>query len=267
MGGRENSVGLFESALTLGLVGLIVMLVMQMHHGHADSGDLSVDGGGMHLDSGDVGAGHAGFHIDTAAGHHAGVDAGAGHHAGVDAGAGHGHVDHAGADAGHTDASAHGHDVQHGEGATLMRYLWLIPSPVMIFAWLIGFGLAGLIAEPMTRYTYALVWAVVGGTVFQKFIIRPYWNCIFRFASKPADLLEGTLAHRALAVTSFDSKGCGLVRLDVDGQTRDVLARLVPQERGVPVRKGEYVLVERVNTSDNTVLVSRSRYITDGGKV
>lgn len=232
--------GLFESALTLGLVGLIVMLVMQMHHGHADSGDLSVDGGGMHLDSGDISAEHAGF------------DAGAGHHAGIDAGA----------DAGHTDASADGHDVQHGEGATLMRYLWLIPSPVMIFAWLIGFGLAGLVAEPMTRYTYALVWAVVGGTVFQKFIIRPYWNCIFRFASKPADLLEGTLAHRALAVTSFDSKGCGLVRLDVDGQTRDVLARLVPQERGVPVRKGEYVLVERVNTSDNTALVSRSRYIT-----
>jgi len=133
----------------------------------------------------------------------------------------------------------------------------------MIFSWLIGFGIAGLIAQDYVEYAWAVTLALIGGTAFQKLIIRPFWNLIFSFESKPASLLEGSLAMKAVAVTAFDAKGRGIVRLVVDDQTRDVLARLVPGEHGEVIHKGDKLFVEMVNPSDNSVVVSRIKALGD----
>jgi hypothetical protein len=126
-----------------------------------------------------------------------------------------------------------------------------------VFSGLIGFGAAGMILSAWLGYsTLVYVLALANAIVFERFIVRPYWSFFYRFVSEPGTCLEGAVAGRAVAVTAFDTKGRGLVRLSVDGQECDVLARLMPASRGQSVRKGDVLFVERANP-DNSVLVSR----------
>src|SRR5438270_114652 len=75
----------------------------------------------------------------------------------------------------------------------------------------------------------------------------------------PAQGLEGTLLQSAEAVTAFDANGEGLVRVLVDGQSIDVLARLTEEERreGARVVRGQTVRIEDVDTRSNRCKVSR----------
>jgi hypothetical protein len=123
---------------------------------------------------------------------------------------------------------------------------------------MIGFGLAGIVFGrwlnlPM-EWTAAI--AVANAIVFERFLVRPYWEWIFRFASTPGTNLQGAVATKAIAVTSFNARGRGLVRLTVDGQDRDVLARLIPGTSRGRVRRGDTLFVERAD-EDNSVLVSK----------
>ena len=68
--------------------------------------------------------------------------------------------------------------------------------------------------------------AILGGLVFFGLGVRPLWNLLFRFASKPSAALEGMVARQAEAVTGFDERGRGLVGLTIDGQWVRVLAIL-----------------------------------------
>jgi len=286
--------GLFEGSLVIGLGGLVGMAGLQFTHHGTDGcghgGGHAGDGGGVHL--GDAGhgmhigdAGH-GVHLgDAGHGIHVG-DAGHGLHLGdishaLRLGGGHGahvgdagHAGHAGdighsGDAGHAGhgESGHGHsDASHhgdasGENTLAIKApFWLLPSPIKVFSVLIGFGLAGIVFRELTpalQYEWLLAVAVLTGVVFERFMVRPYWSFLFRFASTPAGLLQSVVATKAIAVTTFNRSGCGLVRICVDGESRDVLARLVPQERGAPVHKGDSVLIEGAN-ADDSVLVSRA---------
>jgi hypothetical protein len=129
---------------------------------------------------------------------------------------------------------------------------------------MIGFGLAGIALGQWlhlpVEWTAAIAAAPAIG--FERFLVRPYWEWIFRSASTPGTNLEGAVATRAVAVTSFNARGRGLVRVTMDGQDRDVLARLMP---GTPLRavhKGDMLFIERVD-EDNSVLVSKSASAPD----
>ena len=66
------------------------------------------------------------------------------------------------------------------------------------------------------------------------------------------------MAEEARAVTNFDASGCGLISLNLDGQTIQLLGRLSARAMadGVRVRTGDVLLVEAVDAQRQTCTVS-----------
>ena len=100
---------------------------------------------------------------------------------------------------------------------------------------------------------------MAGAIAFNALLIQPIMRLAMGFASEPAQGLDGTLLQNAEAITNFDANGEGLVRVLVDGQSVDVLARLTEEERrqGARVVRGQSVLVEDIDTHRNRCTVSR----------
>jgi hypothetical protein len=215
-----------------------------LHGGH-DVGDINVHGLGGH------GAGHAGHLGGGHAGHaghvgHAGpAHAGHGH-------AGHGHDTHAGH--GHA-AHGHGdHDFARAAGNWFLSFL----SPRVLFSVLVGLGASGLLLDPLLPRVLLPFAALAGGIGFEVLAVRPVWNFFFRFASEPALTLESAVTDVATAVTGFNPDGEGLIRIELDGQVVQLLARLGPAERamGIRVHAGDSLVVEEVDPVRNRCVVS-----------
>ena len=180
---------------------------------------------------------------------------GVGHHG---AGAAHGHG-HAGGGHGH---AAHGH-AAHGHGghahaghagARLMSLL----SPRVLFSFLVGVGATGLLLRPFLIEPLAAACAVVGGYVFERFLVGPIWNFMFRFESRPAATLESAIMEEASAETDFDPQGQGLIRLELDGQVVQLLGTLRPEDRAAVrrIRRGDRLRIEDVDPARNRCTVS-----------
>lgn len=140
---------------------------------------------------------------------------------------------------------------------------WLAPliSPLTWFSWMFGAGAAGTLAELFDLGEIPVIAiAAVGALAFQLGIVRPVWNLVFRFESQPAGNLGACLLQEVEAITSFNARGEGLVRVVVDGRTEDVLARLVEADRNRESRpkRGDRLVIQEVDSSSNTCLVSRS---------
>jgi hypothetical protein len=225
------------------------------HHGHQHAGDhghghlgdghghAQVAEGHGHVGHGHTGHGHAGH-------------AGQGHVGYGHAGQGH-HADNAGADGdadGDGDASALG-------GLNLLTWVLPLISPLNWFSWMVGAGAAGSLAISLGKLTepWTGLVALVGAIAFNKGVVRPIWNLVFQFAAKPAGNLEGCLAQVAEAATGFNERGEGLVRLNIDGRSEDVYARLTPQAlaEGSRVRRGDRLMVEEIDPRKNECRVSR----------
>lgn len=241
-------------SLLLGFVGLLVMAVTGVAGSHGAGGH----GHGGHLhghDVGDVslGAGghaHVGGHIGSHVGGHAGGHAlGHGHAHGHDVAHGHAH----GHGQGHGD---HGHAGDAGKaiGAWFLSFL----SPRVLFSVLIGVGAAGLLLGGVLSGPLLMAAAIAGGLAFELFGVRPVWNFFFRFGSEPALTLESAITDTATAVTGFNHDGEGLVKIELDGQIVQVLARLAPADResGVRVRAGDSLVVDEVDAVRNRCVVS-----------
>lgn len=235
-----------------GFAGLLVMAAMGFmhaagHHGHHGHGH-----GNAH--------GHAGHgHVDAHAHGHAAH--GHGHTAHGHAHAAHGH--HAGHGHGHDNANADGDgdgDADVGVGPSVLMRLMPFLSPLNWFSWFLGGGAAGMLCnlghvpEPYTAGA-----AVLGAIGFNQGVVKPVWNLIFGFASKPAGNLEACLAQVVEAATGFNERGEGLVRVSIDGRSEDVLAQLTlpAQASGERVRRGDKLLIEEVDPHTNTCRVSR----------
>ncbi len=252
---------LYLLALLLGFIGLAVMAVSGLaghgtDHGHTDSGDAH---GLSDL------FGH--FHGHADAGH---VHADAGGH--VMGGHGHAELAHGHADGGH--AGAHGHDVAHGHDAHgqdahghthdhgadrslgLMILAWL--SPRVLFGVLVGIGAAGLLLRPYLPALFVAVLALTAGVLFEVGVLNPVWGLLFRFASQPARTLADAWMEVGTATTAFDATGDGLVRIELNGEVRQILGRLRPEDRraGVRVRMGDRVRVEEVDPTRNECVVA-----------
>lgn len=134
---------------------------------------------------------------------------------------------------GHHPGHHHGPAKPIGYGRASIRCLL---SPRVIFSILSGFGLTGLLLDNLTSGFLLLALALAGGLLFEVFIIAPLWNFLLRFASRPALTLESCVTDDATAVTTFDSRGHGLIAVELDGQVIQVLGTLKPTDRDAGIR-------------------------------
>lgn len=160
----------------------------------------------------------------------------------------------------HAHGSAHrGHEHVHVDAANpFARTLWTVTSPRFLFSFLFGLGLTGELLRTHLAEGALLGMAVVGAIAFERVVVAPLWNFAMRFASKPAETLDAALTDEAVAVTTFDANGQGIVSVEVDGQIVQILATLQPSDRqlGVRVRAGQRVRIEDVNAAANQCTVS-----------
>jgi hypothetical protein len=173
----------------------------------------------------------------------------------------HGHATHAGHDApvGHAGAHhAHAHGHAHAPGDHAPHAAWTLASPRVLFSALVGFGATGLLARPLLGGVALAALALLGGVVFERLVVRPLWDFLFRFASAPARTLESTLLDEARAASGFDARGQGLVALELDGQVVQVLGTLRAEDRalGLRVRAGDRLRVEEVDAERHRCTVS-----------
>jgi len=161
----------------------------------------------------------------------------------------------------HSVARHHGahHGLHHGLHAQNIasRTFWTITSPRFLFSFALGFGVLG---EAMRSFgePVQFVAGILGGIVLERFLVTPLWNLAMRFASTPAQTLESAVTDEAMAVTSFDANGQGIVSLEVDGQVVQCLATLTAGDRdlGVRVRAGQRLRIDDVNSAQNRCTVS-----------
>jgi hypothetical protein len=160
---------------------------------------------------------------------------------------------------GHAHGQAHtpGHDVHDAGGWKSHLWSWL--SPRVLFNFLVGFGATGLIVQRLVGPMLALPIAIAGGIAFEVFIVRPFFNSLFRFESAPAQTLESALMSEGRAVTGFDAKGHGLISVELGGEVVQVLGTQLRAERanGVRIRAGDSVRIEEVDSKRNRCTVSR----------
>jgi len=156
-------------------------------------------------------------------------------------------------------SAAHSHSIQHTHADGWRSNLWSWLSPRVLFNVLVGFGATGLIVERLVGPVLALPIAIVGGIAFESFVVRPIFNSLFRFESQPAQTLESALMSEGRAVTGFDSKGNGLISLELGGEVVQVLGTQLAEERGagVRIRAGDIVRIEEVDGARNRCTVSR----------
>ncbi len=162
-------------------------------------------------------------------------------------------------DAGNMHLTAHTHAAPHSHPASLKSQLWTWLSPRVLFNFLVGFGATGLIVERLVGPVLALSVAVVGGIVFEAFVVRPIFNSLFRFESRPAQTLESALMSEGRAVTGFDANGNGLISLELGGELVQVLGIQLNADRaaGARIRAGDIVRIEEVDSARNRCTVSR----------
>jgi hypothetical protein len=187
---------------------------------------------------------------------------GLGHHGGGHASghAGAGHAGHGGGHAGHGHAggqshgAASGHPHSEGAGGKLLGLL----SPRVFFSFFVGAGATGLLLRPFLIEPLVAACAVVGGYLFERFLVGPIWNLMFRFESRPAATLESAIMEEASAETDFDAGGQGLIRLELDGQVVQLLGTLRAEDRTLVrrVRRGDRVRIEEVDPVSNRCIVS-----------
>lgn len=187
-------------------------------------------------------------------GHHVGHASPAHHtgHAGPLGGHGHHDVSLPGHGHGHSHVS---HDTPH---TPLGGKLWALLSPRVACSFLVGVGASGLLLERWLFEPLVAAGALVGGMFFERYVVTPIWNGLFRFASAPARTLEQAVCEVAQAATDFDVQGQGLIAFELDGQLVQVLGILRADERtmGVQIRRGDRVRIEEVDAVRNRCLVS-----------
>lgn len=213
---------IYEVLFFVGAFGFLAMVLLGFAHGH---------GGGQ---------AHSHGHVDLGHGHAGGHGHIGGHHS-----AGHG---------GHHDAGHAGHDSQ---GFNFKSILMI--SPLDIFSMCLGGGAAALLFKNSAAST-SLPWiALIGAVIFTFLLVKPLLALLFRFASKESEGLAGMVTHTGEAATKFDAQGKGLVKLVIDGETKQLLARLDESEfvSGMEIRKGDPLLVLEVDPIKNSCRVTR----------
>lgn len=160
---------------------------------------------------------------------------------------------------GHTNSSRALHRGAHGAHQSgVAQKMLMLASPRAIFSLALGFGAVGLVVDGALPTALTIVVAALGGLAFEFWLVRPYFESLFAFASRPARTLESAVMGEARAETDFDATGAGIVSLEMDGQVRQLLGNLEQLERtaGLRVRRGERLRVLDVRP-DGSCVVSK----------
>ena len=219
--------GPYGFSLALGVVGLVAMAFLGFSH-----------------HTGGQAASHATGHG------HGGHDLGAG---------GHGHAGLPG-HGGHAAGGQHGHDAGHGHAGDAhgLAKLTSLLSPRVLFSFLVGAGATGLLVGPFLFEPLVAGVALAGGFGFERWLVGPIWNFLFRFESRQAATLESAMLEDARAMTDFDRNGQGLIQLELDGQVLQLLGTLRPEDRQAErrIRRGDLLRIEEVDPATNRCTVS-----------
>ena len=185
------------------------------------------------------------------------------HNVGIRPGGGHashapgGHVGPAAHPAGHHSPGHNGTGNHFTSDLVSGLLTWL--SPAYICGAIIGFGAAGTLVSPILQGWLQLAVALAGAYIICFFFIRPLLTGLQKWASLPAKTLTDAMLENGTAVTDFDSKGYGLVRLELDGQIVQLLGQLAPEEQsGTRVRSGETLFVRSVDPVKQRCVVCRT---------
>jgi hypothetical protein len=148
--------------------------------------------------------------------------------------------------------------IKHSHGSKGLSR-WFALSPLDIFSFCLGAGAVGILAAPILPETALATSALLGALGFNFAVVKPLMGFLLRFASKPSEGLEGSVAQSVEAITRFDGQGQGLVRLILDGQNIQLLARLEAAEvtGGTTVAKGDQLYIVAVDPHRNTCTVTR----------
>ena len=185
------------------------------------------------------------------------------HHIGIRPGMG--HAPHAPGGHGHPPAHQSGHHSPGQKGVANQTVSDLISglltwfSPAYLSGAIIGFGATGTLVAPILHGWLQLGAALAGAYIICFFCIRPLLTGLQKWTSLPAKTLADAILENGTAVTDFDAKGYGLVRLNLDGQVVQLLGQLAPEEQsGARVRSGETLFVRSVDPAKQRCVVCRA---------
>ncbi len=215
--------GYFITVMAIGLAGLVMLALPGLLRGHL--GFV-----GHHIPSGAHGAGH------------------------VLSGSSHGAV-HAVSSAAHATAAGQ-HNLQSaGSGRNWLN--GLIPSPRAIFSLLALYGAFGNALDKAAHLPLVMagILAIVPAIIIEKLVVKPIWNLIFQSQGVPSSPIEMLLLEDAEAVTPF-SNGRGVVSVVRDGRMVQFSAELLPSQTSLPIRVGDRLRVENVDSHREKLLVS-----------
>ncbi len=93
---------------------------------------------------------------------------------------------------GHGGSHGHGHGPAHGGGhasfgAGSRAAGWILMSPRLLFAGLLGFGVVGVALNSVLDGVILFVVALVGAIALERLLFNPIWKLSMRFASNPAE--------------------------------------------------------------------------------
>ncbi len=223
----EAEAVMFLFCLILGVVGLILMALPGLNH-HTSIG------------------GHHGLHIGSHSGGHGDVVA---HSSGA----------HSHPSGGH--APAHDALQPANAGSNLQpsgfELSSLIPTPRAIFTVMALFGAFAIALQESLHLSTPIsgVAALVPAVAIEYFVARPLWNWMFSFQGKPSSPLETMILKEARAVTPF-SNGKGVVAINHDGRVVQFSASLPAHQSMMPVRVGDALCIDEVDTARQRVSVS-----------
>ena len=224
---------MFFTLFVIGAVGFLTMALLSFgHFGGLKGGHHSLGSGGHGTHA--LPGSHAG-HVGRATPAHAGVKV-----------------------AGHSPAQQ-ADTAAKGAPRSEFGFGWLIPTPVDVFSYCLGFGAAGVLLGHTLAGPALIVAAIAFALAYNHLLIHPVMSFAMKFVSRESQGLEGSVASEAEAVGRFDAQGRGIVRITLDGEIVQLLATLEPTElaRGVKVARGDKVYILEVDAARNTCRVSR----------
>lgn len=232
----------FIVTLCVGLGGLLLMALPGFRQ-HGRAGHAHVRGRGAHAATrgrAPAAALHGKVGAHAALPRHAGTHGAKGAHA----------PQHAAAA---RQAPAAQHAASHSAADTVMRYM---PEPRVIFSVLALFGAFGnvLVRFHFPFWIAALAAAAIA-VVLEWLLVGRLWSLALKFSGEPTSPLASLVMDRAEAVTTFHN-GKGIVRAVLDGRTIQLAAELTSEDSKLPVRVGDQVTIQEVDSDHERVRVS-----------
>jgi hypothetical protein len=164
----------------------------------------------------------------------------------------HGAVGH-GAHALHAGHANAGKLVVHSDTTALTRF---VPSPRLVLSLLALFGAFAnvFVAAHFAMWSAALL-AIVPAVLVERFALAPIWRSLFKLELQASGPLAEIVMSEATAVTPFRG-GRGVVSVVREGRLVQFSARLIEAHTSLPVRVGDRLRIEDVESARERVTVS-----------